>query len=94
MLRTMARKGLAAADEMDYFEAVAGLELRFGPAGAGKDLEIAFDGDATAFHSEVEQEAGNTFAGFCFSGFAVDDDGECFGHFLPVTAATSQPTLL
>jgi len=48
--------GLAAADEVDDFEAVVGLDLGFVPEGAGKNIEVALDGDAVTAHFEVVQQ--------------------------------------
>jgi len=40
---------LAAADEVDDLQAVAGGDGGFGPEGALDDLAVVFDGDAVAF---------------------------------------------
>ena len=42
----------AAADEVDYFEAVAVFEMGFGPAVAGDDVAVEFDGYAIGLHGE------------------------------------------
>ena len=39
-------RALAAADELDDFVAVAGLDLGLAPFGARQNLEVALDGDA------------------------------------------------
>jgi hypothetical protein len=50
-----ARRRLAAADEMDDFVAVAGLNGGVGPLRAREDFEVAFDGDATGGEIQVAQ---------------------------------------
>ena len=52
------REELAAADEVDDFVAVAGLDGSLVPLRARKDFEVAFDGDATGGKIQVLQEIG------------------------------------
>jgi len=42
----------AATDEVDDFEAVAGLERCFEPGGARGDASVVLDGDTVAFEAE------------------------------------------
>ena len=44
------KKGTAAADEVDDFQSVAIFKHSAGPAVAGSDFEIEFDGDAVGLH--------------------------------------------
>jgi hypothetical protein len=37
---------------MDYFQSVAVVQQRFGPAVAGDDVAVEFDGDAIGLHAE------------------------------------------
>lgn len=66
-----AEEGLAATDEVDDFEGVVGLDAGFKPEGAGKDIEVAFDGDAVARHADVLEEGGDGEAVGNFTAFAI-----------------------
>jgi hypothetical protein len=70
---------LTAADEMNYFVDVAGGNFRGGPAVAGKDFTVAFDGYAAGGEAEMVEKRGYRQAFGNFSGFAVDGDGHVSG---------------
>jgi len=70
-----AEEGLAAADEVDDFEGVVGLDLGFAPMGARENIEIALDGDPVAGHADVVEEGGDGEAVGNLAALAVDGDG-------------------
>lgn len=72
-------KGLAAADEVDDFEDVVGLDLGLLPLGAGKNIEVALDSDAVAGHADVVEEGCDRKAVGNFVALAVDGDRHWLG---------------
>ena len=67
---------LAAADELDDFVAVAGLEWGSEPVWAGEDLEVAFDGDAAGIEAEFAEQVHHGGAGLRGALLSVYDDGD------------------
>jgi hypothetical protein len=64
-------KRLAAADEVDYFVAVVGLDLGGGPLVAGEDFEVALDGHAAVVEAEFAQQINDRCAQLRGTGFTV-----------------------
>jgi hypothetical protein len=66
--------GPAAADEMDDLEAVAFGEERGGPAVAGDNVAVEFDGNAVRLHAELfDQRRQGEAAGGKLPLFAIDE---------------------
>jgi hypothetical protein len=72
--------GLAAAYELDYFEAVARAYARFFPFGSRQDLEIVFDGYSARIEAQVIEKSAHTGAERQLLGFPVHVNVNCFGH--------------
>jgi hypothetical protein len=72
---------LTAADELDDFVTVAGLDGGLRPLRARKNFEIALDGDAADRKVELLEKIdyGATLGGFAL--FAVDGDGDHYFYF-------------
>ena len=64
--------GRTAADEMDDLEAVRIGELGLGPAIAGDDAAVEFDGDAIGFHAEFFDESREGERAVEVARFAID----------------------
>ncbi len=72
--------GAAAADEMDDLEAVAFAEERGGPAVAGDNVAVEFDGNAVRLHAELFDQGGQGEAvGGKLPLFAIDEQTHGFG---------------
>lgn len=66
-----------AADEVDDFEGVVGLDVRIAPESARKNIEIAFDGNAGSAEAEVGEKGvhGKPVGDFAY--FPVDANVHC-----------------
>jgi len=72
--------GSASADEMDDLEAVAFAEKRGGPAVAGDNVAVEFDGNAVRLHPELFDQGGQSEAvGGKLPLFAIDKQTHGFG---------------
>ena len=72
--------GAAAADEMDDLEAVAFGEQRGGPAVAGDNVAVEFDGNAVRLHAELFDQGGEGEpVGGKLALFAIDEQTHGFG---------------
>lgn len=65
---------LPAADEVNDFVVVTGLDLRAFPLSAKQNLEVAFDGHSAGVNAEMSEQAGDSEAVGDLFVFAVDDD--------------------
>jgi hypothetical protein len=65
---------LAAADEVDDFEAVVRLDLGLVPEGAGENIEIALNREAVTAHFQVVEERGHSEAVRDLAWIAVNFD--------------------
>jgi hypothetical protein len=75
-----AESGAAAADEMDDLEAVAFGEKRGGPAVAGDNVAVEFDGNAVRLHAELfDQGRQGEAVGGKLPLFAIDQQTHGFG---------------
>lgn len=72
---------LAAAYELDNFVAVACGNLRSGPLGAWKNLQVAFDGDAARAQAESLQQLRHRDTVRGRFRFAIDHNRDCSGRF-------------
>ena len=76
----MPESGAAAADEMDDLEAVAFAEERGGPAVAGDNVAVEFDGHAVRLHPELfDQRGQGEPVGGKLALFAIDEQTHGFG---------------
>src|SRR5215470_13953253 len=66
---------LAAANELDNFVAVAGLDDGFLPVGTGENFKIAFDGDAAGIEAQFTKQIGHRGARTGGALLSVDRDG-------------------
>jgi hypothetical protein len=74
------RARLAAADELDYFEAVAwGYAGRI-PFCFRQDFQIVFDGYAAGVESQMVEKGAHTGAGRQLLLFPIYVNMNCFGH--------------
>ena len=72
--------GAAAADEMDDLEAVAFAEKGGGPALAGDNVAVEFDGNAVRLHAELFDQGGQgEGAGGKLPLFAINEQTHGFG---------------
>ncbi len=78
------RGASAAADEVDDFVAVFGLDAGGFPLDAGQNLEVALDGDTVCVQPERNNQGGHGEPGLDFMPYAVDGDAESFAHFVGV----------
>jgi hypothetical protein len=78
--RAAKAEGLAAADKLDNFQAVACGYAGFLPFGFGQDFEVVFDGYATGVESQMVEKGAHTGAGRQLFRFPVDVNVNCFGH--------------
>src|SRR5882724_2082761 len=76
----MSAAGLAAADELHDFVAVAGLDGGCGPLWARQNLEIALNGYAAGRQGENAEQVGNRCAGRYIAVLAVHGDLNFVGH--------------
>jgi hypothetical protein len=65
---------LPAADELDDFEGVVGLDVGRLPSGSGENFAVAFDGDALGAHLQNVEEGGDGQAIGDFAAISIDDD--------------------
>jgi hypothetical protein len=73
--RTEEPESVSAACEMDDLEAVAFGEKRGGPAVAGDNVAVEFDGNAVRLHPELFDQGGQGEpAGGKLPLFAIDED--------------------
>ena len=70
-------RALAAANEMHDLEAVVRLHFGLGPVGPRENIEILFDRDALALHSQMFQQRGNRHAVGYFAALAIDRHRHC-----------------
>ena len=78
--RALQGRGLAAADELDNFQAVASGYAGFFPFGLRQDFEVVFDGYAAGVESQVVEEGAHTGAGRQLFRFPVYVNVNSFGH--------------
>ena len=71
---------LAAAYELDDFEAVACGDAGFFPLGFRQNFQIVFDGHAGGVQPETIEESAHTGAGGQLFRFSVYVNVDCFGH--------------